>query len=183
MFKIIATLFVGLLLSSPAFAQEFGVTGGFHYTSAEARTAGVSENSEIGYKAGIVARMAMLNQLNFRSGLIYSHRPFELEAGGTTYSHEFNYIDIPALVELKMNEMVGIFAGLTIGINVGDDVSPSQGVSTSGTTDIIPLLHGGVSLLFEDMYGFDIFVERGTGNVYDGAENFMSIGANFVWWL
>lgn len=181
MSKFLLSLLVGLFVSVPGLAQEFGATGGFHYSTATAKAGGVDEEGEIGYKLGLVARFEMVNQLNFRSGVLYSFRPFDFKSGGTTYSHEFAYIDVPALVELKLNDMAGIFGGVVIGINADDKIS--GGATAEGLNDIIALLNAGVSLIFNDLYGFDIYAERGLGDVYDGAEDITSFGANFVFWF
>ena len=169
------------LVSAPSFGQEIGITGGFHQSNADATSDGVTTDGKIGYKLGMTAKFAMVDQLNFKTGLLYSYRPFEFNPAGTTSEAKFAYLDIPALVEYKINEMFGVFGGLVIGLNVDDKTSSSN--ATQGTEDIIALGQVGVSLLFEDMYGFDFYYERGLGDIYDGAENFTSIGANFVWWL
>lgn len=181
MFKHLAILASALMISLPSFAQEFGLTGGFHQSSASAKNSGVTDDSKIGYKLGLSAKFEMVAPMNFKTGLIYSYRPFELTTSGSTFEFKFSYLDIPALVEYKINEMVGVFGGLVIGLNVSDDVKPSG--NPQGMEDIIALGQVGASFLFEDLYGFDIYVERGLGTIYDGAENYMSIGANFVWWL
>lgn len=181
MFKMLFAASVALLVSTSGFAQEFGLTGGFHYSTATAKTGGLSEEGEIGYKLGGVVKFEMVENLNFRSGLLYSYRPFDFEGGGASFSHEFSYLDVPALVELKLNDMIGVFGGVVIGMNIDDKVS--GGGSPSGMNDIIALLHAGGSFIFDDLYGFDIYIERGLGDVYDGAEDIMSVGANFVFWL
>jgi len=178
MFKIIVSVLAGLTISGTALAQEFGFTGGFHNSSASEKNGSGSISSEIGYKLGLALKFPMVDQLNFKTGLIYSYRPFEYS--GTSVKAKFAYLDIPVLVEYKFNDMVGVFGGLVMGIKVSDKIS--TGATPTGMEDIIPLAQVGVSFLFDDLYGFDIYAERGLGDIYDGAKDYTSFGANFVFW-
>lgn len=161
-------------------AQEMGITGGFHFSQAHSTTAGDSEDGKIGYKLGAVVRLDMVENLNFRSGLIYSYRPFDFDRGTLHLNHKFSYLDIPALVEFKAHDQIGLFGGLVIGLNVDDKVT---GGRVQDVNEIIALAQVGASFNFDDLYGFDLYVERGLGDIYDGAEDLTSIGANFTYWL
>lgn len=184
LYLTLATAFVSLSSPSTVWAQEFGILGGFGQTTAESKVTGVSTEGEIGFRVGGVAKFEMTSEMFFRSGLIYSYRPFGVKSGATEGSAKFAYLDVPALLEYKMNDTFGFFGGLVIGINTSDKAEwNGQDIDPQGMKSMYPLAQVGVNLLFQDMFGFDIYYERGLGEIHDGAENYSTFGANFVYWL
>lgn len=182
--KMLFTALMAAFVSQGTLAQEFGILGGFGQTTAESKVSGVSEDGEIGYRLGGVVKLEMANQMLFRSGLIYSYRPFTFKSGTVEANFKFAYLDVPALVEYRFNDTFGLFGGLVIGINASDKAEVG-GISADpkGMKSLYPLAQVGASMLFQDMFGFDLYYERGLGEIYDGAENYSTIGANFVYWL
>lgn len=175
-------LFAALLLSAPAYAQEFGALIGVHQTDADADTSGVSTDGKLNFKAGLAARFELMPNSWFRTGVLYNQRHFDASVPGVDGEVNFDYLDIPALYQYNVNEMFGLFGGLVVAVNINDDVKPSGGADPDAET-LVPLISLGASLMFDDMIGFDFYYERGLGGFSEGFENFSTFGANFLYWF
>ncbi len=185
MLKYLCILASVLTLATPAFAQEFGGLLGVHQTTADTDAANTTVDGKLGFKAGVLIGFELVEKLKFRSGLLYNQRHIETKTGGTTAEFNFAYLDIPANVQFNINEMFGLFGGLTFAVNVNDDVKLSTG-GTAGDPDadkMIPLLDLGVNLMFQDMIGFDFYYQRGLGGFADSLENHSTFGGNFIYWF
>ena len=184
--KILATAFVCVsVLSSPVMAQEFGATIGIHQTTADSNTSGATVDGKMNFKLGGLVAFELIDQLRFRSGLIYNQRHFEVGTGGNTFEYNFAYFDVPINVQYNFNDTVGLFGGLIVAVNSSDDVEAPAGLTATDpdAEDMVPILNLGVNLLFQDMVGFDIFYERGMGKFADSLENFSTFGLNFNYWF
>lgn len=176
----------GLMIAGTANAQEFGALLGVHQTTADSAQNGVSIDGAFNFKAGMLVNFGLNDMAKFRTGLLYNQRHFETKSGGTkTAEINFNYLDVPALFQYNMNEMFGLFGGLVVGVNVGDDVKMSNGTTAAdpGTKSLIPLVQLGANVTFDDMIGFDLYYERGLGDFADHFKDFSTFGANFIYWF
>lgn len=180
--KFILVILSACAFSVPAFAQEFGAALGFHQTTADTDTTGASIDGVLGFKVGALVGMEMSEGLKFRSGLLYSQRHVESKFGTSKTKINFDYIDIPANVQYNVNEMFGLFGGLTFAINVADEVKPAPGTDIDAKK-ILPLLDLGVNLTFSDMFGFDFYYQRGMGGIANNLENYSTFGGNFLLWF
>ncbi len=170
-----------LMISPFAQAQEFGVLLGVHQTTADANSTGTSVDGVFNFKAGLAVGLALSDTAKFRTGLLYNQRHIELNTAGFKTKVNFDYFDVPALVQFNVNEMFGLFGGLVVGINVNDETKPKlQDVDAKG---LIPLLNLGVNLMFQDLIGFDVYYERGLGEFANNLENYGTFGANFIYWF
>ncbi len=186
MFKSILILAMGLGISSAAGAQEYGVLLGVHQTTADTEAANTSVDGQFGFKAGFAAAFGLVDNLKFRTGVIYNQRHYELKMNGIKAAEvNFDYFDIPALVQYNMNEMFGIFGGLIAAVNVNDQVKGVNGATfpSADADKLIPLLNVGANLTFDDMIGFDLYYERGLGSFAYQAKDFSTFGANFIYWF
>lgn len=186
MVKSLLILATGLMLSSAATAQEYGALLGVHQTTSDTDTTGASIDGQFNFKAGMLINFGLNDMAKFRTGLLYNQRHVEMKAGGTKVSEiNFNYLDVPALFQYGMNEMFGIFGGLVVGINVGDEVKMANGSAAgdSGKKGLIPLVQLGANVTFDDMIGFDLYYERGLGSYADNLKDFSTFGANFIYWF
>jgi len=170
------------LISPFASAQEFGVLVGVHQTTADSDTTGVSVDGVFNFKAGLTVGFELAEAAKFRTGLLYNQRHVETKSGASKTDVNFAYLDVPALVQYNVNEMFGLFGGLVVAVNVNDDVDPAPAVKVDAET-LLPLLSLGVNLTFQDMIGFDVYYERGMGDIAKGLENYGTFGANFLYWF
>jgi len=185
MTKGLLVLVFSFFLSPSLFAQEFGALAGVHQTTADAESSGTSIDGKFNFKAGMVVAFELTDRSKFRTGLLYTQRHVESTAGGGASDVNFDYFDVPALVQYNANDMFGFFGGLIVGINVNDDIKRPAGVTATDpdAEKLIPLMSLGVNMTFQDMIGFDVYYERGLGGISDGLENFSTFGANFLFWF
>lgn len=176
-----------LLTGSVAQAQDFGIILGVQESNATASNAGWSTSGEFGFKIGGVVSAPLADKVNFRSGIVYTQRHFDLkDSAGDKLVNSFDYIDVPALVQYNFTENFGIFGGLMVAFNVNDSVSSSNSslsTTVTGNKSLIPLVQIGFNGTFNNQYGVEAYYEQGLGDIYDGAKNFSVFGANFIYWL
>jgi hypothetical protein len=186
---MIKSLFIfaaSLMMAASANAQEFGGLLGVHQTTADTDSSNVSVDGQFNFKAGVLVNFGLNDMAKFRTGLLYNQRHVELKAAGSKLAEvNFNYLDVPALFQYNVNEMFGLFGGLVVGVNVGDEYKKSNGVTTADieAKSLIPLLQAGANVTFDDMIGFDLYYERGIGKYADGMKDFSTFGANFIYWF
>lgn len=181
MIKNILILTTALLISPYALAQEYGALLGVHQTSADSGVTGTSIDGVFNFKAGLAVGFALSDNAKFRTGLLYNQRHVETNTSGVKGKVNFDYLDVPALVQFNVNEMFGLFGGLVVGINVSDDTKPKA--TNVDAKALIPLLNLGMNLMFQDMIGFDVYYERGMGQFAKNLENYGTFGANFIYWF
>lgn len=187
MTKHLILLISSFMISIPALAQEYAAVVGVHQTDADTDSSGSSIDGVMNFKAGLGVRFALMENSVFRTGVLYNQRHVESKDSATNVTTEinFDYIDIPATYQFNVNEMFGLFGGLVVAVNINDDASaPAPTVVPDLDADkIIPLITGGVTLMFEDQIGFDFYYERGMGGFADHLSDYSSFGANFNYWF
>lgn len=182
MIKNILPILAAMTFSAPVVAQEYGALLGVHQTSADSDVTTTSVDGVFNFKAGLAVGFELAEFTKFRSGIIYNQRHLESTRAGQKTDINYDYLDVPALIQYNVNEMFGMFGGLIVGINVNDNLKPKPAVDVDVET-LIPLLSVGVNLTFQDMIGFDVYYERGMGDIADGLENYSTFGANFLYWF
>ena len=182
MIQNILLLVATFTFSAPVVAQEYGALLGVHQTSADSDVNNVSVDGVFNFKAGLTVGFELAEFTKFRTGVIYNQRHLETTTAGNKMDVNYAYLDVPALVQYNVNEMFGMFGGLIVGINVNDNLKP-QPSNHVDVENMIPLLSLGINLTFQDMIGFDVYYERGMGDIGEGLENFSTFGANFLYWF
>ena len=193
MIQKLSVLLFGALISSAAFAQDYGLTVGIHQTTAKVDSstgtnslAAGSTNGLLNFDVGLTASFELIPNLRFRSGVLYDTRAFEykLDNGAGTVKFNFAYVDVPVNVQYNFTPMVGIYGGLIVGVKASDSVSvPNGGSYDPNMKSLYPLLNVGVNFMFNDMIGFDVYAENGLGEFADHAKNYQTFGLNFIYWL
>lgn len=183
--KIFLPAMIALLMAPSAFAQGFGALLGVHQTDADTSVSGSSIDGKFNFKAGLAVTFDLMENSRFRTGVLFNRRHMEEKTALGKFDLKFDYIDIPANFQYNVNELFGLFGGLVIAANVNDDVEGPAGVMAQDpdVEELIPLLNLGVAMTFEDMIGFDVYYERGMGDVADGVETYSTFGANFIYWF
>ena len=187
-------LICGLLISSAAMAQDYGLTIGVHQTTATVDTTGSgkwlsgttgSVSGKLGFDAGLTASFELVPNVRFRSGLLYDQRQFDYKlTGGQTVGINFAYLDVPVNVQYNITPMVGIYGGLIVGVKASDSASVPGGVTLpTNMKSMYPLLNVGGNFMFNDMLGFDVYYESGLGEFADNLKNYSTFGMHFIYWL
>ena len=171
---------LALVVGASAQAQDYGLTAGFSQSNATASGSGVSTTGEFGFRAGGVAAFPLVDNLKFRTGLIFAQRHFDVTVAGNKATARFDYLDIPVLVQYNFNDMMGVFGGLVAAVNVNHNIDSG---SITGSKGLYPLVQAGFNATFDNMYGIEIYYEYGLGEFADNLKNFSVFGANFIYWL
>jgi hypothetical protein len=184
---MIRSTLLGLILifSSLAWGQEWGATVGVHQTTADSNVTGASVDGKLNYRIGALLAFELGEGTKFRTGALYNTRHMDVTLPTGKYEYKFAYLDVPANIQYNFNEMVGVFGGMVIALNVGDDVDGPAGVTVRDpdAESMIAILNLGVNLTFNDMIGFDFYYERGMGRFADGLENHSTFGGSFLYWF
>jgi hypothetical protein len=196
MAKIFA-LICGVMISSAAMAQDYGLTIGVHQTTASidatdtssqlggATTGSVS--GRLGYDLGLTASFELVPSWRFRTGALYDLRPFDYKIPNFgTVGYNFSYIDVPVNVQYNFTPVVGIYGGMIVGIKASDSQNlPSNASSTVGPNmkSLYPFLNAGLNFTFNDLLGFDVYYESGIGSFSDNGKSYSTFGMHFIYWL
>jgi hypothetical protein len=191
--KQLLVLVFALGTSFAANAQDVGFLAGIGQTSADTSTlsSGTSVDSEIGWRLGVAVRLDLMDQFSFRTGGTYTSRPVTVDTGLTgDLKVKMAYIDIPALFQFNLNDMVAFYAGPVIGIKANEKAT---GAGFDGdVSDLNPghdakgiYLLGQIGANFNfDGVGFDVYYEQGFGDIVeDTLKDYSIVGANFVYWF
>lgn len=178
-----------VVVSSVASAQEYGFLVGIHQTTATSDAPNSTTSGVLNWKAGLTMAYELVPNLRFKTGAIYNERHVDVKYTSTNpetkLGYNFQYIDVPINAQYNFNDMVGLFGGLVVGINVGDSVKAPAGmqISDKDTKSLMPLVDVGLNFMFEDMVGFDVYYERGLGDAAKDFGKYSTFGGNFIYWF
>ena len=176
--KKIIVLFSILFVFQTAQAREFGAVFGFNYTEAQSTTTNVSSDSEVGFQAGVQyyhPLKSLNDKLYFRTGGVITQRVSEFGI----FEFDLLYLDIPATLEYRINEMVGLFSGLQLGLLMADECTPGCNVQDPNSFILgFPL---GVSVMINPEMGFDFYYQIGLTDMWQNSEWSDTLGAQFIY--
>jgi hypothetical protein len=129
-------------------------------------------SSATGLMAGMVAVGDMgSGALKFRSGGYYSERTAKSEVSGATSTIKFSYLDVPVTALYKMNDMVGFFAGVDLGLKINDSCSGDSTICASTTggnyqpSSFVTSAQLGLNAKFHPNWSGEIFYELGLSDL------------------
>ncbi len=178
-------------ISTTALAQEYGLTLGFNQSSADvddpANVDGKIEG-KLGFGLGGVVAFELMPGVRFRSGLIYNQRHFDYKIGTSKREVNLAYLDVPVLAQYNLTPIFALYGGLVVGVKASESTkSPAGVVFDVDMKALYPLATLGVNLMFEDMFGFDVYYEHGLGEFASTADTSFkdssSFGLRFIYWL
>lgn len=179
------SLVVGLvLIASSAFAAgDFGIEAGIRQQSGDSDAANTTGKSEMGFQFGGVAAFQVNGPLYIRTGMLYTQRPLTLNStvafGVNEYKVTMNYVDIPVALMYKFEDYAGVFAGVSLAMNLDASTSNGGGKIEDIKSPYIPLLLG-ATFKFAPQLGGTIYFETGNGDVAKGLKNYRAVGANLL---
>jgi len=179
--------------SSMATAQEYGLSLGFSQNTAEVdQPAGSNGTMEgkLGFSGGVAVAFELMPGFRFRSGLLYSQRQADFKFPNSKYQLNLSYLDVPIMAQYNVNPMFGLFGGMVVGIKASDSVKNPAG-ATKLDLDMkamYPILAFGANFTFDDLIGFDAYVERGLGEYASapggyGFKDSTTFGLRFIYWM
>lgn len=166
-------------VSHSASALDVGLEFGVRSQSADVDTPATSK-SQMGMQFGATTIVPIVNNLNLRTGMLYTQRPITKEVSGSEYKYTLNYVDIPVQLLLKLEEYAGIYFGVAVAMNMDKNCSGVAGCTVTGVkTPLIPLTFG-ATFKFAPQLGGSLQFETASGDAADGLKNFRAVGANLI---
>jgi hypothetical protein len=135
-------------------------------------------NAKSGYQVGVSGAFPISDSLSFRSGLFYVEKSIESETSPTAKEDlKFTYFQVPAALLFKFMDYAGVYAGVNLEFNLGDDCGTNNCQDVQSMTTPIVL---GATFKFLPQMGANVFFESGSGEVADGVKDFRAVGANLM---
>ncbi|MGZ3769421.1 MAG: outer membrane beta-barrel protein [Bdellovibrio sp.] len=177
--KLALTLLAVFGLSSAAMADvDYGLEVGIRAQSGDSKTAGATTDSQTGMQFGATGHFVISGPWHLRTGLLYTQRPLTVKNLGVEDKITMNYVDIPLALMYKFEEYAGVFAGVSLGMNLDKNASSGTAV-TDVTSPLIPFLVG-ASFKFAPNLGVALYYESSSGDVSNLTKNYRAVGANLM---
>jgi hypothetical protein len=173
---LVATL--GLMASTAMADIDYGLEVGIRQQSGEANS-GITTDSQMGMQFGGYAHFPISGPLHLRTGMLYTQRPLNLKSSGVEIKTTMNYLDIPVALMYKFEEYAGIYAGISLAMNLDKKADSNAGMTftiDNVKSPYTPFILG-AAFKFAENLGANIYFETG-GDVADGLKNYRAVGAN-----
>lgn len=175
--KILGLCFALLGFSTPALADlDFGLEAGIRQQSGDFES-GNAAKSQMGLQFGATAHFPISGPLHLRTGMLYTQRPLVEELAGGDNKVSMNYLDIPVALMYKFEEYAGVFAGVSLALNL--DKSADSGTVQDVKSPLVPILIG-ASFKFAPQMGVALYYESASGDVARGIKDYRAVGANLM---
>ncbi|AHZ85925.1 hypothetical protein Bb109J_c0266 [Bdellovibrio bacteriovorus] len=177
--KLALTVMAALgMMSSVAMADiDYGLEVGIRQQSGEVDSNLASVKSQMGFQFGATAHFPISGAWHMRTGLLYTQRPVivETDATGDENKISMNYLDVPVALMYKFEEYAGVFAGVSLGLNLDSDAE--VGKVNDVKSPLTPIIFG-ASFKFAPQLGATLYYETASGDAADGLKNYRAVGAN-----
>ncbi|MEN0059661.1 MAG: outer membrane beta-barrel protein [Bdellovibrio sp.] len=173
--KKLFTIVLVCISSMAPWAQadvDYQLELGIRQQSGDAEAAGSTAKSQMGFQFGATAHLPLTGALHLRTGMLYTQRPLIVETAGDETKVSINYLDIPVALMYKFEEYVGVFAGVSLAMNI--DKTNAEDVESP----FIPVIIG-TSFKFAPNLGATLYYEGG-GKAADGLKDYRAVGANLL---
>ena len=169
--KLILTTTVALMaLASPASwgFSDIAVTAGAFTTEVSSDNAGTEASSGTGFFAGILGFMEMGDGVWMRAGAVAGRRMVDFTTGTTKVEYKLTTIEAPITGMYMLNDMVGFFGGIRVGLNAGDDCSSNVAAACSTDPEFESLFYGaelGGHFRFTPNFGAEVAYNIGLSDI------------------
>ncbi len=165
------------MMSSVALADiDYGLEVGIRQQSGDVDN--TSTDSQMGMQFGATAHFPISGPWHLRTGMLYTQRPLVVKndlLGDNKVT--MNYLDIPVAIMYKFEEYAGVFAGVSLGMNL--DKKADIGNVNDVKSPLVPLLIG-ASFKFAPNLGATIYYESASGEAAENLKNYRAVGANLM---
>ena len=170
-------LLIGLgLMSQTCFADiDYGIEVGTRQQSGDVDS-GFATKSRMGMQFGVTGHIPLTETLHLRTGMLYTERAIIVQSTPEN-KVAMNYLDVPVAFMLKFEEYAGVYAGVSIALNL--DKSAEIGTITDVKSPLLPFIFG-ASFKFAPDYGLALFYESASGEVAKGLKDYRAVGANLM---
>lgn len=173
---------VFLFGTSTKAATDYGLEFGARQQSGEVLGVNFSANSMWGFQGGLFTHIPLSQVTHFRTGLLYTQRPLESHNNITGENIEYNldYLDVPLQFLFKTQENIGLYFGMSAGINIGKSCSGNPNCNVLDVdTPYFPFVFGGMYKL-NPRWGLHFYLEGSSGEVAQGLGDYKAVGFNVM---
>lgn len=165
------------LIAASAQAADTGIEVGIRQQSGDVDGTS-STKSQTGFQAGGVAAFQVNGPWHVRTGLLYTQRPLVVSTSPDT-KYSMTYLDIPVAAMYKFEEYAGVFAGVSLAMNLDSSCDNGCTKVQDVKSIYVPLILG-ATFKFAPQLGGTIYFETGSGEVAQGLKNYRAVGANLL---
>lgn len=152
-------LSAAVVMSTMAFAQQFGLKGGMNVSSIS-KDGGLSDtSSKIGFNAGVFMNAPLAQNFSIQPELLYNDLGSKVTYGSNdqnSYSTNLGYISLPVMFQYNATPQFYLEAGPQFGLLVNADTKLKDGNNNQITTDFTKTAK-------DDLNTFDFGVGLGAG--------------------
>ena len=141
--SLLAPLFI--LTAPSAFGfSDVAYTAGAFTTEVSPDSSSLTADSGTGFFVGILGFMDMQDMWKMRAGVIAGKRKTDFALSTASLEYELTVIEAPITGLYMINEMVGFFGGLRVGLVTGDECSSSISTACSSVNaDFETMIYAG----------------------------------------
>lgn len=180
-FVVLVAAALGMMSSVARADIDYGLEVGIRQQSGEVDAATSSAKSQMGFQFGATAHFPISGPLHLRTGMLFTQRPLiaKDDVSGTETKISMNYLDIPVALMYKFEEYAGVFAGVSLGMNLDSSCDATGCKVTDVKSPLIPLLIG-ASFKFAPQLGATLYYESASGEAAQGLKDYRAVGANLM---
>ncbi len=182
--KRIFITILGLILSTSAMANDFGLIVGLRTNSADFPSNGGTVASKTGLGVGAMGYFDIANKWEMRTGFVYNQRNFTITNGGVDSDLNLSYIDIPVTASYKFADYAGVFAGPVLGLLASKECKSGAGGCSAVTNNPDSLSLGlqfGASFKFAPQLGGEFYYMTIPSEFWKGSlQNAKTVGASLL---
>ncbi len=148
--------------------SDIAITAGAFTTEVSSDNNGTEVDSGTGFFAGILGFMEMQDQLYMRAGAVAGRRIVEFKSGATNTEYKLTTIEAPITGMYMVNDMVGFFGGLRVGLNAGDDCSSNVAIACNTDAEFETLFYAaelGAHFRFTPNFGAEVAYNIGLSDI------------------
>lgn len=173
-----------LLVSSSAYALNYGLELGFRQQSAASPT-GSSAVSQNGIQGGVTGAFDLSSPLSLRLGFLYTQRPqiFKNDTTNSETKVSMNYFDIPVALMYQIEEYAGVYGGVVAGLNL-DSSCDTSGCKANEVKSLLMPIQIGANFKFAPQMGATVYYETSSGDAAKlngtGIGGYKAVGVNLM---
>lgn len=174
-YTLILIAALGMSASTAMADVDYGLEVGIRQQSGDADN-GLATKSQMGLQFGATAHFPISGPLHLRTGMLYTQRNLTVEQSPDN-KVQMSYLDIPVALMYKFEEYAGVFAGVSLGMNL--DKTADVGTVQDVKSPLVPIIIG-ASFKFAPQLGATLYYESASGDAAKGLKNYRAVGANLM---
>ena len=119
---------------------DYGIEVGVRSQSGDVEGGSFSTTSQTTSQFGGVVHFPVSGKLFIRTGMLYTQRPLVVTGGGIENKIKMNFLDVPVAMLFNFEDHAGVFAGVSLGMNLDKSCDIPNCRLTEVQNLIVPLI-------------------------------------------